>query len=98
MNIIYKEINIHITNSIKYLIFRTHCLQYICDPFIKYINNNSQQLRFSYTSPGESEHYGSISLTFYPTTSRLLVQGLSYILWVDEHLPAISKRAEEQYM
>ena len=59
---------------------------------------NGQQLKFPYTSPGESEHYGSISLTFYPTTSRLLVQGSSYILWVDEHLPAISKRADEQYM
>ena len=59
---------------------------------------NGQQLKFPYASPGESEHYGSISLTFYPTTSRLLVQGSSYILWVDEHLPAISKRADEQYM
>ena len=59
---------------------------------------NGQQLKFPYTSPGESEHYGSISLIFYPTTSRLLVQGSSYILWVDEHLPAISKRADEQYM
>ena len=59
---------------------------------------NGQQLRFPYTSPGESEHYGSISLTFYPTTSRLLVQGSSYLLWVDEHLPTICKQAELKYM
>ena len=56
------------------------------------------QLRFPYTSPGEPEHYGSISLTFYPTTSRLLVQGSSYLLWVNEHLPAICKQAENRYM
>ena len=36
---------------------------------------NGQHLGFPNTSPGDSEHYGSISLTFYPTTSRLLVQG-----------------------
>ena len=59
---------------------------------------NGQQLRFPYTSPGEPEHYGSISLTFYPTTSRLLVQGSSYLLWVNEHLPAICKQAEHRYM
>ena len=38
---------------------------------------NGQQLRFPYTCPGESEHHCSNSLTFYPTTSRLLVQGSS---------------------
>ena len=59
---------------------------------------NGQQLRFPYTSPGEPEHYGSISLTFYPTTSRLLVQGSSYLLWVNEHLPAICKQAEHRYL
>ena len=59
---------------------------------------NGQQLRFPYTSPGDSEHYGSISLTFYPTTSRLLVQGSSYLLWVDEHLPVICEQAEHRYM
>ena len=59
---------------------------------------NGQQLRFPYTSPGESEHYGSISLTFYPTTSRLLVQGSSYLLWVEEHLPVICEKSEHRYM
>ena len=59
---------------------------------------NGQQFRFPYSSPGDSEHYGSISLTFYPTTSRLLVQGSSYLLWVDEHLPLICAQAEHMYM
>ena len=60
--------------------------------------DRGQQLRFPYTSPGESEHYGSISLTFYPTTSRLLVQGSSYLMWVEEHLPVICEQAEHRYM
>ena len=59
---------------------------------------NGQQFRFPYSSPGDSEHYGSISLTFYPTTSRLLVQGYSYLLWVDEHLPLNCAQAEHMYM
>ena len=58
---------------------------------------NGTQLYFLYSSPGDVEYYGSISLTFYPTTSRLLVQGSSYLLWVTEHLPVLQKRAEETY-
>ena len=38
MNIIFKEINIQIINVIKYLMFLTHCVQYVWDSFIKYIN------------------------------------------------------------
>ena len=56
------------------------------------------QLYFAYTSPDDSETYGSISLTFYPTTARLLVQGSSYLLWVDEHMPVIYARAEHNFM
>ena len=59
---------------------------------------NGQQMKFPYTSPGESEHYCSISLTFYPTAFRLLVQGSSYFLWVDQHLPTICKQAELRYV
>ena len=59
---------------------------------------NGVQLRFPYSSPDDGEHYGSISLTFYPTTSRLLVQGSSYLLWVDEHLPIVYEAAERRYM
>ena len=51
-----------------------------------------------YTSPFDQEQYGSLSLTFYPTTSRLLVQGTSYLLWVEEHLPAIYGEAETRYL
>ena len=45
-----------------------------------------------------SEHYDSISLTFYPTTTRLLVQGSSNLSWVDQHLSAICEQAEHRYM
>ena len=59
--------------------------------------SNGIQLRFDYTSPDDAENFGTLSLTFYATTSRLLVQGTSYLLWVDEHLPLIYKRAESRY-
>ena len=56
------------------------------------------QFRFLYTSLFDQEQYGSLSLIFYPTTSRLLVQGTSYLLWVEEHLPAIYGEAETRYL
>ena len=56
------------------------------------------QLRFPYNSPNEKEHYGTLSLTFYLTTSRLLVQGSSYMLWVEEHLPIVYKAVEGKYL
>ena len=49
--------------------------------------SNGDQLKFMYSSPKDTDTYGSISLTFYPSTSRLLVQGSSYLLWVVEYLP-----------
>ena len=57
----------------------------------------SPVVSFDYTSPCDSEIYGTISLTFYPSTSRLLVQGTSYLLWIDEHLPIVHQRAEDRY-
>ena len=51
------------------------------------------QYRFSYTSPSDTDYYGTLSLTFFSTTSRLLVQGSSYLLWVEEHLPLIQQQA-----
>ena len=51
------------------------------------------QYRFSYTSPSDRDYYGTLSLTFFSTTSRLLVQGSSYLLWVEEHLPLIQQQA-----
>ena len=56
------------------------------------------QFYFAYTSPNDSETYGSISLTFYPTTARLPVQGSSYLLWINEHIPVIYARTEYNYM
>ena len=56
------------------------------------------QLKFPYISPTDSAPYGTISLTFYATTSRLLVQGSSYILWIEEHLPHIYSLAQSDFM
>ena len=56
------------------------------------------QLRFDYTSLDDDELYGTLSLTFYLTTSRLLVQGSSYLLWIEEHLPIIYNETEHRYM
>ena len=56
------------------------------------------QLRAPYVSPSDQVQYGTISLTFYPSTSRLLVQGTSYMLWVEEHLSLIYQSAEINYM
>ena len=60
--------------------------------------NSGLQLQFPYTSPHDDEKFGSLSLTFYPTTSRLLVQGTSYLLWVDEHMPIIYRDVEVRYL
>ena len=35
---------------------------------------------------------GSISITIYKSTSRVHVQGSSYLLWLEEHYPIISKQ------
>ena len=39
--------------------------------------NSGLQIRFPYTSPHDDEQFGSLLLTFYPTTFRLLVQRIS---------------------
>ena len=44
---------------------------------------NGLQFKFAYTIPNDIVPYGTISLKFYPSTSRLLVQGTSYLLWVE---------------
>ena len=54
---------------------------------------NGLQFKFAYTSPNVIVPYGTISLTFYPSASRLLVQGTSYLLWVEEYRPLIYNQA-----
>ncbi len=49
------------------------------------------QVRTAYTSPDNTEVMGTISITFYKTTSRIHVQGSSYILWMEEHLEILEK-------
>ena len=62
------------------------------------IGHHGIQYCFSYMSPNDTVSYGSLSLTFYLATSRLLVQGTLYLLWVEEHLPTINHQAECRYM
>ena len=82
--------------DIMFLVFMEECeLHHNVRPIDR--GPNGIQYRFDYTSPDIDENYGSLSLTFYATISRLLVQGTSYLLCVDEHLPAIYKRAESRY-
>ena len=60
--------------------------------------HNGLQFRFECTNPDDAtEHYGMLSLTFYVFTSRLLVQGTSFLLWIDKHLPIIYTKAEQVY-
>ena len=90
------SVTIDITD-IMFLAFLEECQQHHCvSPVDR--GHNGIQLRFEYASPDDAnEHFGTISLTFYATTSRLLVQGTSYLLWIDEHLPIIYKKAEQTY-
>ena len=90
------SVTIDITD-IMFLAFLEECQQLQCvSPVDR--GHNGIQLRFEYASPDDAnEHFGAISLTFYATTSRLLVQGTSYLLWIDEHLPIIYKKAEQTY-
>ena len=82
--------------DIMFLVFMEECeLHHNVRPVDR--GSNGIQFRFDYTSPDDAENFGTLSLTFYATTSRLLVQGTSYLLWVDEHLPLIYKRAESRY-
>lgn len=79
-----------------FLVLMEECISYhAVTPFAR--GQHGMQVRFMYISPGESDHYGSISLTFYASTTQLMVQG-SYLLWVDEHLPSIYAKVESTYM
>ena len=90
------SVTIDITD-IMFLAFLEECQQHHCvSPVDR--GHNGIQLRFEYASPDDAnEHFGTISLASYATTSRLLVQGTSYLLWIDEHLPIIYKKAEQTY-
>lgn len=51
-------------------------------------------MKMHYKSP-EGEGYGTLTLTFYPQTFKIHVQGNSFGLWLHEHLTALSKRVQE---
>ena len=82
--------------DIMFLAFLEECENYYG---ISPVNrgHSGLQFRFDYTSPCDSEIYGTNSFIFYPSTSRLLVQGTSYLLWIDEHLPIVYQHAEDRY-
>ena len=80
-----------------FLAFFEECPQHHCVSLVDR-GHNGIQLRVEYASPDNAtEHFGTISLTFYANTSCLLVQGTSYLLWINEHLPIIYKKAEQTY-
>ena len=90
------SVTIDITD-IMFLAFVEQCEQYYgMQPIDR--GHHGLQFKFEYHSLLEPESYGSISLTFYPSTSRLLVQGSSYLLWVEEHLPSIHWDTESEFI
>ena len=90
------SVTIDITD-IMFLAFVEQCERYYgMQPIDR--GHHGLQFKFEYHSPLEPESYGSISLTFYPSTSRLLVQGSSYLLWVEEHLPSIYSDTESEFI
>ena len=100
ISIIMRENSFSVTvdiTDIMFLAFVDECQKHYCvNPVDR--GHNGLQFRFEYTSPDDAtEHYGTISLTFYGSTSRLLVQGTSYLLWINEHLPIIYTKAEWAY-
>ena len=90
------SVTIDVTD-IMFLAFVEQCEHYYkLQPIDR--GHHGLQFKFDYCSPQETESYGSISLTFYPSTARLHVQGSSYLLWVEEHLPSIYADTETQLM
>ena len=80
--------------DIMFLVLLEQCKSsYDCEPIDR--GHQGIQIRCQYHSPDDSSAYGSLSLTFYGSTSRLLVQGSSYILWYEEHLPGIYSKAQD---
>ena len=90
------SVTIDITD-IMFLAFVQQCEQYYdMQPIDR--GHHGLQFKFEYRTPHEPESYGSISLTFYASTARLHVQGSSYLLWVEEHLPCIYADTEREFM
>ena len=55
------------------------------------------QFKCNYQSSVDNIIYGSISLTFYKSTCKLLIQGHSYLLWHAEHYPVICRQADSLF-
>ena len=89
------SVTIDITD-ITFLAFVQQCEQYYdMQPIDR--GHHGLQFKFEYRTPHEPESYGSISLTFYASTARLHVQGSSYLLWVEEHLPCIYADTDREF-
>ena len=50
----------------------------------------------SFFELSDSEQYGSIHVTIYKTTHKVLVQGNSYLLWLDDHFPEIKSQIKSE--
>jgi curved DNA-binding protein CbpA len=78
----------------QHLIWEHVCKEYYGSDILSTTNRQKEyhglQMKFNFKFPEENEVYGTVSLTFYKTTARLLVQGMSYPLWHSEHMPILS--------
>ena len=88
-------LNVHMAVSITFNILEIMFLSFLVELFL--LIEGTVQFLFNYTSPCDSEIYGTISRTFYLSPSRLLMQGTSYLLWIDEQLPILYQRSEDRY-
>ena len=90
-----KENRSSVTIGIEDIMFLPLLKQCEIHHSIKPVDNGPNWLhfKFAYTSPNDIVSYGIISLTFYPSTTRLLVQGTSYLLWMEEYRPLIYNQA-----
>lgn len=54
------------------------------------------QIKTVYVSPTDTTEMGSISITTYKSTSRIHIQGSSYLIWMEEHLPVLETLVSER--
>ena len=84
------------TDSVTIDILDLLFLVFLDDPIER--AHSGLQLCFPYTTRNDKKKMGSLSLTFYPTASCLLIQETSCLIRVEEHMPVIYREAETRYL
>ena len=84
-----------------YMVWVTVCQQFykecMYEPLInREANFNGLQLKFAFMGEDDTP-CGSVSLTFYKTTARVLVQGSSYLLWHSEHMGILTLLVDTEF-